>query len=61
MNRTEILSKLDGMLRQIEDAREWGSLELRLSGGVVNQILKTTSQQIRNEKGTHSYNENRSR
>ena len=58
MSRTELLNKLDAMLRQIEDAREWGSLELRFSGGVVNLILKTTSQQIPNGKGENSYAKN---
>ena len=58
MNRTELLNKVDAMLRQIEDAREWGSLELRFSGGVVNLILKTVSQQIPNGKGENSYAKN---
>ena len=57
MNRTELLNKLDAMLRQMEDAREWGSLELRFSGGVVNLILKTVSQQIPG-KGENSYGKN---
>jgi len=58
MNRTELLNKLDGMIRQIEDAREWGSLELRFSGGVVNLILNTVSQQVPNGKGENSYAKN---